>query len=433
VVVLTPGGDPVSGVTVTFDAVTGGGMLVPPSVTTDSTGVARAAWTLGTAGVNQAEARLEATPGAGSVPFTATATSVPISVVTVLDGPEVGTWAADNGFDKRFEGAMLWGKNTLPTADFEYALREFAAGADRPLSPTGQFTWSQDSLAADAFELVFDGRADSARISLGGAPVGVPPGGLPTPGNLLGRWVAASGAPITSASVGDTVRLQVCTTERFPGGFGVEFDFGWSGELTLLDSDVAELESDGPGVHPDCRATTSPVWESFLLGFSDNDPAQRKIAAVDLDQPPLDGSVGIASIPFEVGASGTATVTLDDALLGDGPPGLPVVVDAPPLCVGTTGCAVSAPPPVVNTLLVRVRATGSNGWFAVLDATVELASGEILFADRVSGDGNSEYVAIQDQRLMSGFRISGTVALQGGDPGRSADPIVQLQAGRTNF
>jgi hypothetical protein len=87
----------------------------------------------------------------------------------------------------------------------------------------------------------------------------------------------------------------------------------------------------------------------------------------------------------------------------------------------------------VNTLLIRVRATGSNGWFAVLDATVELASGEVLFADRISGDGNSEYVAIQDQRLMSGFRIFGTVALQGGDPGSSADPIVQLQAGRTNF
>lgn len=433
VVVLTPGGHPVSGVAVTFDVVTGGGALVPMSVTTDSTGVARAAWTLGTAGPNQAEARLPATPGAGSVPFSATATSVATSVVTFLDGPEVGTWAADNGFDKRFEGAMLWGKNTIPAADFEYAVREFAAGADRPLSPTGQFSWSQDSLAADAFEFVFDGSADSARISVGGAPVGVPPGSLPVPGNLLGRWVDASGAPITSASVGDTVRLQVCTTERFPGAFAVEFDFGWSGELALLDPEVAELESDGPGVHPDCRATASPAWESFLLGFSDNEPAQRKIAAVDLDQPPLEGSVGIASIPFEVGASGTATVTLDDVLLGDGAPGIPVVVDATPLCVGTTGCAVRAPPPVVNTLLVRVRATGTNGWFAVLDATVELASGEILFADRISGDGNSEYVAIQDQRLMSGFRIFGTVALQGGDPGSSADPIVQLQAGRTNF
>lgn len=66
-------GNPVSGISVTFAATSGGGSLSPASALTDNTGTASAAWTLGTvAGVNSASA------SAGSVgSVTLSATAVP--------------------------------------------------------------------------------------------------------------------------------------------------------------------------------------------------------------------------------------------------------------------------------------------------------------------------------------------------------------------
>lgn len=198
----------------------------------------------------------------------------PTTVVTPLDGSEVADWAAAHGWTKRFEGAMLWGKNTNPAQDFEYAIREIRSGADYPISPTGQYTWSRDSLAADSFRVVYAFPPDSAHITVG-----------------------CGGA-------------QGC------------------------------------------------------------------------------GTVGVA------------------------PGGLTL-------------------PDTVDALLIRVRASTTNGWFAVLDMELELATGEVICTRHIVGDADSEYLAVEDPRLQNGFTVRGTVALNGGSPGASADPLVQVMVGRT--
>jgi hypothetical protein len=73
VIIRDSGGNPVSGVQVTFDVTGGGGSVNPPTATTGASGIAATNWTLGgEAGPNQ----LNATSTVGSVTFNATGTAL---------------------------------------------------------------------------------------------------------------------------------------------------------------------------------------------------------------------------------------------------------------------------------------------------------------------------------------------------------------------
>jgi plastocyanin len=79
-VVVTEGGAPSAGATVTWST-TGGGSLDPASGTTDASGIASSSWTLGTtSGSQSAQATLS---GASGSPVTFTATAAPASATTL--------------------------------------------------------------------------------------------------------------------------------------------------------------------------------------------------------------------------------------------------------------------------------------------------------------------------------------------------------------
>jgi PKD repeat protein len=123
-------------------------------------------------------------------------------------------------------------------------------------------------------------------------------------GNIKVRWVNASGAPITTASVGQTVKAQICTPldlEAFAG------KISFSSKLTYVNS--VDLNSQGTGVHPNCVGTldalndfftANPVAGSVTLGIG------------SIETTPSVGTVGIAEITFTVAGTGTETLQTTD-------------------------------------------------------------------------------------------------------------------------
>lgn len=164
-------------------------------------------------------------------------------------------------------------------------------------------------------------------------------GGGAEDANVFGRWVNASGQPITDASVGETVRLQICTSVSFPAstgqGLGFQADIGWPTQLELSDS--GDLDSSGSGVHPECVGTPDPLSEFWTLGTAS--PGEKRITVVQLTPADIQGKLGAADLTFEVTGQGRIAVSVRNVVIGQtGSPAVPVQVHVAPLCVDTTGC-----------------------------------------------------------------------------------------------
>jgi len=85
--VVDAGGLPVLGASVTFAARSGGGLIIPPSGTSNAAGIVTATWTLGTAvGAQTAVAILNSSFVTDSTNFSATATTGPAGVFALVSG-----------------------------------------------------------------------------------------------------------------------------------------------------------------------------------------------------------------------------------------------------------------------------------------------------------------------------------------------------------
>lgn len=114
-----------------------------------------------------------------------------------------------------------------------------------------------------------DSNAGDNSASVLGTPIASAP-------NLLVRWVALDGTPITSATVGDQIRAHVCALEGTLENFQASLDFNTT-ELTY--SDALDLDSDGQGSfganpanaqpHPDCAGIAGEVNFDDTFGTSD--------------------------------------------------------------------------------------------------------------------------------------------------------------------
>ena len=111
-----PSGEPLSGITVTWTVVQGGGSVSAPSTATDGSGIARVSMTLGAqSGVNQVSASAGGLP---PVTFTATASSgsaAGVSVTPATTSLEVGT-------QRSFQATAVDGSgNAVPGASFQWS------------------------------------------------------------------------------------------------------------------------------------------------------------------------------------------------------------------------------------------------------------------------------------------------------------------------
>ena len=126
--------------------------------------------------------------------------------------------------------------------------------------------------------------------------------------NVLGRWLVG-GAPSTSATVGQTAYLQICTTET-----GIEaIDAQIATSIVGAVVEVRNFESDGSPsaaaglVHPDCFGTDDQLDDFFFPNLTSSTSANFGVSAVT---PPSVGRVGIAEVIVSVNQAGTLTPTL---------------------------------------------------------------------------------------------------------------------------
>jgi hypothetical protein len=130
----------------------------------------------------------------------------------------------------------------------------------------------------------------------------------PAVGDLIGRWVDATGNPISAASVGARVRLQLCYANPAIAAFQGSIR-GFAGRATAVS--ITDLDSAaGTGVHPDCVG----VQDVLSTGFTASglvDPIAALI--VSSSAGPGTGSAGIFEITFDLTASGLLQVDVDPA------------------------------------------------------------------------------------------------------------------------
>ena len=174
--------------------------------------------------------------------------------------------------------------------------------------------------------------------------------------NLLVRWVAQDNTPITSANVGETVRLQVCALDGRLENFEAQLDFDVSGEGQLTYSTAVDLDSDGEGLtgpntlqpHPDCAGISGQPNFDSSLGTEDllddqfqqnaiggglvNFLNQRTELTAESVEP-----VGILDVFFVADAAGTvdASDLNFDITIFDGTGGVAItpVIDLAPLTI----------------------------------------------------------------------------------------------------
>jgi hypothetical protein len=240
-------GAPKASVTVDF-TVTEGGCTVAPAQTQTS-GDGRAS----------SEVMLPSAPGtcviAVSAPGAPSAeVVVEAEVPTLAFGSDIDfvAWRASTGFTQYFNGALHWGRNQIPSADWELAVR---TPADMPLVTPAQHLWSQDALAPDTFSLRFErpgtitlrAEPDSSRAT--------PPGVYPPVDALFIRARASAGVAaeidftvrllsgeiVNSGSVsGDADAAYVgVVDERLDGGFLVEGTISLLGGGSISSADPA--------------------------------------------------------------------------------------------------------------------------------------------------------------------------------------------------
>lgn len=124
--------------------------------------------------------------------------------------------------------------------------------------------------------------------------------------NLFGRWVDASGAPITSALVGETVFFQLCTSISDASAYQSDVT-GFGAFATNVSND--DLDSAGTGVHPDCVGTDDQL-DDFFTASGTTDPVNFLITRTG---GPGTGTQGIAEFEFTLTAPGTLQIVIPEA------------------------------------------------------------------------------------------------------------------------
>ena len=153
---------------------------------------------------------------------------------------------------------------------------------------------------------------------------------MPSPGSgLLGRWVDAAGSPITQATVGETVRFQVCVdnsaTDEVQGVLG-------DGGAVATRGTLVNLTSDAPsGVHPDCSGSDDQLGEEGLF-FTIGAPGEFTSIVVGIDNTGI-GPQGVLEAPYTLNSAGTLQPTVSITLAEAGGVALTVTQDIAPLTV----------------------------------------------------------------------------------------------------
>lgn len=294
--VVDGGGDPISGVEVTFEVTSGGGTVDPGTVTTGSDGVAGATWTLGTEPGTQ---RLRARARGFELVFSVTAEPGPLAVLTAAP-------------------------DSVHFTALEQTRQLMATGADTYGNETevDGLSWSSDAtgvVQVDASGLLTAQGAGSATVTAATGSIAA------TVDVVVEQVVdAVSVTPTARAlsALGDTAHLSVQVVDA--NGFAVvgaapawtSTDAGiatvdGSGVVTAVSSGTAGIMAAADGVADTATITVEPVVSSVLV-----DPdsitlmalgATRQLTASTLD------ANGNAVAGAEIGWSSldTAVATVD--------------------------------------------------------------------------------------------------------------------------
>lgn len=119
-------------------------------------------------------------------------------------------------------------------------------------------------------------------------------------GNLIGQWVDAGGNAITSASVGQTVTLQICTTESAMNAFQGQLTFDASATANGAGSD---LNSASSGVGACANAGGNDVMDQYTGAAAG--ATQVNILNFTISATQGSGIQGLAAVSFNLTAAGT--------------------------------------------------------------------------------------------------------------------------------
>jgi hypothetical protein len=129
--------------------------------------------------------------------------------------------------------------------------------------------------------------------------------------DVLGRWVDESGAPITSAAVGDRVSFQLCYHNGNIAAFQATLT-GFAAQGTVVD--VGDLDSSLSGTAPVC-AGTSDVLNAGFTASGTSEPITALVVSNAVSAG--SGPAGILSIALDLTAGGTLLPALSGILGSD--------------------------------------------------------------------------------------------------------------------
>ena len=317
VTALDAQGDPVPDLPVVLSVSGTGNTISQPVAVTDASGLATGSFT-----TTVSEAKTVSATVLG-VPLTQT------QQVTALDSNPIpiadpgGPYQEEVGNSVLFDGSAS--TDTAPGVITNYEWIVDGASVFSGASPTFSYACAVEGSFSVELVVTDDGGETSSRSTSVNCQVT----------RFLGRWVDAAGSPITTASVGQVVELQVCFLENDLTAFqGTVFPTQWGG-AAQVDS-VADFDNTVAGTHPDCAGTTDVVTE---VSAPSNLATTFDFVALSTATGPGVGAQGIASLFFTF----LAPVSFDDTLHfglvrfgivdtfdGDPPP---YVIDIPDLVV----------------------------------------------------------------------------------------------------
>jgi hypothetical protein len=147
----------------------------------------------------------------------------------------------------------------------------------------------------------------------------IPATAISAPANVFVRWVNSSGAPISSATVGQIVYAQICTSVNTLVAFDGSLQSTVRANITSPDATPAnaarDLESNNtppPGagaVHPDCVGTADELDDFFTANVVNAQRVDFGVAAV-AGTSTGSAKVGIAEVRYTAAQAGTETLNL---------------------------------------------------------------------------------------------------------------------------
>jgi hypothetical protein len=198
--VLDDGGNPVGGVAVTWTVASGGGSVSPASATTGADGQASTAWTLGPSiGTQRVEA---SAPGAGSVPFEATATAGAPSVLALTTQPS-GTAQVGVPFEQQpvvqvhdAAGNPVQAPGVAVTAAIASGAGQLIGTTTQTTGPDGRATFTDLGIegATGAHSLIF---AAGGFTSVTSSTIDVSPAPNILPTAADDEYTATAGVPLS--------------------------------------------------------------------------------------------------------------------------------------------------------------------------------------------------------------------------------------------